>query len=281
MLSPIQWYGGKGKVVKRLLNYVPPHEHYVEVFGGGGSLLFAKQPCHGTETFNDIDSGLINFFRVLKDPVQFEVFRRLVSFTLYSREEFEQSKTIVDNCKDNIHWAYHWYIIARMSISGIHGSSWGYSVSTAHYSAPASRYASSIDRLPQICDRLRSVQIENKGFRDLIPRHIAPNTLIYCDPPYLPETRGVNTVYKHEMSREDHEGFLVFLLSYPQMVILSSYANSLYDKYLSPADWKRYTISTKHPGLIPGIGKPSPNELLWLNPLAQSELHRAKQLNLF
>lgn len=277
MLSPIQWYGGKGRMVKRLLAYVPPHEHYVEVFGGGGSLLFAKQPCHGTETFNDLDSGLINFFRILRDPVQFEVFRRLVSFTLYSREEYEHSKLVVNNCENNIHWAYHWYIITRMSISGIFGSSWGYSVSTVHYSAPASCYASGILRLPQICDRLRGVQIEHKDFRDLIPRHTAPRTLIYCDPPYLANTRGVESVYNHEMSDEDHEELLDILVSYPQMIMLSSYENDLYTERL--VGWKCYTISTKHPGLIPGVGRPSPNELLWLNPSAQGEW--AKQLNLF
>jgi len=281
MISPIQWYGGKGKIVKRLLTYVPPHEHYVEVFGGGGSLLFAKQPCHGTETFNDLDSGLINFFRVLRDPKQFEVFRRLVSLTPYSREEYKHSKEVIDNCNNSIDWAYHWYVIARQSISGIHGSSWRYSVGTEHYSAPASRYASAIDRLPQICDRLRNVQIECKDFRDLILIHVAPSTLIYCDPPYIASTRGVASVYKHEMSDEDHEDLLNILIEYPQMVMLSSYKNDLYDKDLIPAGWKRYTIATKGASLIPGHSKSALNELLWLNPLARSELHRAKQLQLF
>lgn len=51
MRSPIRWFGGKGNMVSKLLKLVPPHEHYVEVFGGGASLLFAKPPCKGCETY--------------------------------------------------------------------------------------------------------------------------------------------------------------------------------------------------------------------------------------
>ena len=42
--SPIKWFGGKGKFVSKLLPLMPPHLSYVEVFGGGASLLFAKEP---------------------------------------------------------------------------------------------------------------------------------------------------------------------------------------------------------------------------------------------
>jgi len=40
--SPIVWVGGKSMMVEKLLKYVPLHRIYVEVFGGGASLLFAK-----------------------------------------------------------------------------------------------------------------------------------------------------------------------------------------------------------------------------------------------
>lgn len=62
MRSPIRWYGGKGHHVKKflpLMNY--SHETYVEVFGGGVSILFAKTPSK-CEVYNDIDEDLVNFF---------------------------------------------------------------------------------------------------------------------------------------------------------------------------------------------------------------------------
>ena len=45
MRSPIVWFGGKGNMVKKLLPYCDvPHQTYVEPYGGGASLLFAKRP---------------------------------------------------------------------------------------------------------------------------------------------------------------------------------------------------------------------------------------------
>ncbi len=44
MKSPIPWFGGKGNMVAKLLPLIPPHKIYVEPFGGGASLLFAKEP---------------------------------------------------------------------------------------------------------------------------------------------------------------------------------------------------------------------------------------------
>ena len=64
MRSPIKWFGGKGQMTKKLLPLIPEHVTYVEVFGGGASLLFAKPPSK-VEVYNDLNSGLVNFFRVL------------------------------------------------------------------------------------------------------------------------------------------------------------------------------------------------------------------------
>ena len=69
MKSPIQWFGGKGLFTKVLLPLIPAHHLYVEAFGGGASLLFAKPPS-SNEVYNDIDSTLADFFRMLQDPVR-------------------------------------------------------------------------------------------------------------------------------------------------------------------------------------------------------------------
>ena len=52
--SPIVWFGGKGLMTAKLLKLMPPHKIYVEVFGGGASLLFAKRTSP-VEVYNDID----------------------------------------------------------------------------------------------------------------------------------------------------------------------------------------------------------------------------------
>ncbi len=56
--------------------------------------------------------------------------------------------------------------------------------------------------------------------------------LIYCDPPYLIETRTSKRRYRHEYSRQDHLELLELLKSLPCRVILSGYPSALYDGML-------------------------------------------------
>lgn len=88
-------------MVKHLLNFVPPHYIYVEPFGGAAWLLFAKPPSP-VEVYNDIDSGLVNFYRVLRDPEKFKEFYRLVSLTPYSREEFYYCMSTWKECENDV-----------------------------------------------------------------------------------------------------------------------------------------------------------------------------------
>ena len=83
--APIGWYGGKAHLAERIAGMLPAHHTYVEAFGGAASLLFAKRRAT-LEVYNDIDSGLVTFFRCLRD--QPEQLARLLRFTPYAREEF-------------------------------------------------------------------------------------------------------------------------------------------------------------------------------------------------
>jgi len=60
-------------MVNKLLPLIPKHHTYVEVFGGAANLLLAKEPS-AVEVYNDIDSGLVNFFRVIRDKDKFKRF---------------------------------------------------------------------------------------------------------------------------------------------------------------------------------------------------------------
>lgn len=263
----------------RLLKYVPPHRHYVEMFGGGAALLFAKQPCVSIETYNDLNGGLVNLFRVLRDPDKFERFHRLAALTLYSREEYERCCTLEP--RDDVEWAYALFVRARMSISGksTAAGSWSRHTNCYRGSGGASRYTGAIERLPQIHARLASVQIERRDFRELFPVFVSPQTLIYCDPPYLYETRTGTGMYEHEMSREDHRDLLNLLCDYPQMAVLSGYSSNMYNDTL--LGWHRVILATENYKITRTSSRPKPNEILWLNPLAWDTLHRNRRLNLF
>lgn len=62
----------------------------------------------------------------------------------------------------------------------------------------------------------------------------AGQVLVYCDPPYLPETRSSSARYRHEYTLSDHYRLLQCLCSLPEKVsvIVSGYPSNVYDNAL-------------------------------------------------
>jgi hypothetical protein len=55
---PFAYFGGKTTLASRIVDLLPAHEHYMEPFCGGSSVLLAKTPST-METVNDLDGRLI------------------------------------------------------------------------------------------------------------------------------------------------------------------------------------------------------------------------------
>ena len=53
--SPFKWVGGKLRLRKTIVAMLPPHQCYVEVFGGAAWVLFAK-PISKVEILYDLRS---------------------------------------------------------------------------------------------------------------------------------------------------------------------------------------------------------------------------------
>lgn len=91
------------------------------------------------------------------------------------------------------------------------------------------------------------------------------NDLIYCDPPYLRETRRrKRKFYKFEYSFEQHVELLEVIKSLPCMVMISGYESDLYKEMLK--GWHIHTFQAKT-----SIGVAT--EWLWMNYPAPSQLH--------
>jgi len=230
-------------MTKKLLPLIPPHRIYVEVFGGGASLLFAKEPSP-VEVYNDIDSGLVNFFRVLRDQEKFERFYRLASLTPYSREEYTFCCDTWQDCTDEIERAYRFFVLARMSFGGRLGSSWGFAVtaSTKGMAVTCSGWLSALDNLPQISRRLMAVQIEHSDWRFILYTYDTPDTFFYLDPPYPLSTRSGGS-YKHEMTIDEHASLVDNLLDLRGNAMLSCYWHKVYQPLLD-AGWNRIDFDT-------------------------------------
>ena len=94
-----------------------PHHTYVEPFGGGASVLLAKEPV-AIEVYNDIDGRLVDLFKVLADERLFKKFHWIVSALPYSRKMFNDFKKEIVTEKDLTRRAAMFYVLVRQSFAG-------------------------------------------------------------------------------------------------------------------------------------------------------------------
>lgn len=91
-----------------------------------------------------------------------------------------------------------------------------------------------------------------------------PADLIYCDPPYLAETRSGGRLYRHEMTDEQHTELLATILELPCRVMISGYWSELYACRLKR--WNSINFESMTRG---GMA----TEWLWFNFAEPLELH--------
>jgi DNA adenine methylase len=238
MKSPVIWMGGKSRLAPRLEYLLPKHNTYVEVFGGGASLLFQKRPS-AVEVYNDLDEGLVNFFRVLQNSRKAASLRRKLEVTLYSRAEFMRFSRTNDRRLGDVERAYRWFCIMRMSFGSQFGRSWGRSIhGSSHGTASCvTRMHTAIELIEKASIRFRNVLIECQHWKSVCEAFDSKNTLFFVDPPYVPSTR-IKGCYDHDLTTEDHETLLKFLKQCKSKVILCGYDNSLYQIELRNG-WQR------------------------------------------
>ncbi len=86
---PISRMGGKSKLRKTIIEMIPDHECYIELFFGAGWVYFGKKPSK-IEVINDIDKELINLFKMIKYHAP-EI-ERLLQYEFSGRDIFEEYK---------------------------------------------------------------------------------------------------------------------------------------------------------------------------------------------
>ena len=258
---PVKWYGGKYYLARRIIEHFPPHRIYLEPFGGGASVLLNKPPCE-VETYNDLDLRITRLFRVLRD--RSEEFTQRVRLTPYSQVEFDDAAHYPAGAGD-LDKAVCDFIRWRQSFGG-QGRSWSFTTARSRggMAGDVNAWWTAIEGLPQIIDRLRRVQILCRPAVEAIGRFDHPESLIYCDPPYLHSTRsqGATDVYGVEMSDDEHRELANVLHRCQGRVVLSGYGSRLYDELY--AGWRRveFDIANHAAG---GRKKARKTECLWMN----------------
>ena len=66
MKAPFPWFGGKSKVADLVWERFGDVQNYVEPFFGSGAVLLNRPHSPSTETINDLDCMVANFWRALQ-----------------------------------------------------------------------------------------------------------------------------------------------------------------------------------------------------------------------
>ncbi|MBU0945497.1 MAG: DNA adenine methylase [Proteobacteria bacterium] len=192
MGSIIPYFGGKSRLAKTIISKFPDHDCYVEVFAGGASVFFSKDPSK-TEILNDLDKDLVTLYRVIKHHP--EELHRQFKFSLVARSEFDRKQKIDPETLTDIQRAAHYLYLQRTAFGGF-CTKQTYGISTT--GKPRLNLLTLQTTLELAWQRLAHVQIESKDFRELIPRYDRPHTLFFLDPPYW-KIPG----YKHDFEEQD------------------------------------------------------------------------------
>jgi DNA adenine methylase len=256
------YYGGKFSHLDFILPLLPSsYTHYCEPFGGSAAVLINRAPAP-VETYNDLDGELVNFFECLRDHGSRLI--KLISLTPFSREE------LVNACRregglSKLERARRFFVRARQTRTGLAQTSsegrWAHCVLTsrAGMAGAVSRWLGSVGGLAEIVQRLQRVQIENAPAIEVINRYDSSETLIYCDPPYVHESRGDSKAYGFELSDKEHEALHESLAQSKSAVVISGYRCRLMDRLYR--DWLRID----EPPHLCNSSKGERVESAWLN----------------
>jgi DNA adenine methylase len=274
-LSPLSYYGSKARLAPWIVSLLPQHRVYVEpFFGSGAAVLFANRP-RPTESLNDLDGPMVNFFRVLREqPAELA---RALTLTPYARAEYEQLAAGFDDPGlEDLERARRWFVRVNQSISHLAGrrgrpSGWAAAYST-NGAGHAHKFGATADRLQACAERLRRVHLEQRPAVEVIAKYAKPGAVvaISCDPSYLACTRsapakraGLDDAVE-DASEAEHRALAEVLHAIPAVVLLSGCPSRLHEELYAGWWWLERRVQRPTSNVSSGRGALA-TEVLWSN----------------
>ncbi|MDO5392870.1 MAG: DNA adenine methylase [Eubacteriales bacterium] len=242
ILRLVKWTGSKARVVSVLVPLFPKGKKYIEPFAGSAATFLNNEQRYDTEILCELDKDLAMLHKVLSDERQTEMLYNHLKRVYASAAMFQYAK---ENLKYNgtlsdVERAVYKFIEIQLSFNG-QGKNYS-------SSQTAEKFRQCVEKIPDIAKRYHGVQVVYGDGIELIQREcMDENTFIFADPPYLPELRGLKTIYACEMTQERHIYMLSVMKKAKCKIMLCGYADEkgedLYDQELLPAGWRRYKVA--------------------------------------
>jgi len=259
IMAPFRYWGAKVRMAPWIIEHLPAHEHFVESCAGSAAVLAAKPPSV-YETVNDVYGEVVNFFRVLRDPVLCAELIDKTAFTPYAHAEFLAA---AGPFEDSVSRA--WGFFVRMQMAVVPGrTGWSYSVggAAARKANKPGRWATMPEHLKRTAARFDRVQVTNWPIEELLRRLDAHGILHFVDPPYLDESRprslGASSAYSHD--NFDHVSFIAAAQAtrYAR-ILVTHYPHPLYDE----GPWTVLGDYESHKNIPNGSGRGLTTERLY------------------
>lgn len=233
--TPISYYGGKQKLVSKIVPVIPPHHLYCEPFCGGAAIFFSKSKSP-VEVINDTNRELINFYRVVQQD--FVSLEKEVQITLHSRDQHRKASVIYNNPDmfSEIKRAWAVWALSTQSFSAIIDGTWGYDIKKDTTSKKIKNKREGFTY--EYAIRLADVQIECTDALRIINSRDTDTSFFYCDPPYYNSDCGHYDGY----SIQDFENLLITLSQIKGKFMLSSYPSPILAKYSKDFKWHTTTF---------------------------------------
>lgn len=218
MKSPLRYPGGKSRLAKKILEFIPEDVPVASPFFGGGSVELALMSRGQRVSGNDAFAPLSNFwdqaFFCNEDLI--ELCKKALTCTVNEKRRLFQSSRVdlqdLGRCR-NIDSAFSYFLVNRCSFSGATLSG-GFSELAAEY-----RFnKSSVERLAKLNEDY-FLGCSNSDFRCDINNH--PEYFLYCDPPYYEIDGLYGNNGDMSFGYEDHQDLSEILKNHPNGWALS------------------------------------------------------------
>lgn len=251
--SPIRWAGSKKKILNEMLNAFKPDKYnYIECFLGSGVVLINVLKNNDKLKYknfyvNDINSNIINFYKLLQKKPEYLIKEIIKLVTLYNdydmskkedyyyklREQFNDEK---DLDKKSILF----YFLMKTGFNGVYREN-----KAGKFNVPFGRKEKIVvnegylEELSRLIKPVKFFNLDYNSFLDKMKKDgKINNSFMYFDPPYLPDDLLVSQ--KQELYTNDtfdHRGFVNKIMELDGKHVMismsdSKQADEIYGKFI-------------------------------------------------
>ena len=251
--SPIRWAGSKKKILNEMLNaFKQGKDNYIECFLGSGVVLINVLKNNDKLKYknfyvNDINSNIINFYKLLQKKPEYLIKEIIELATLYNNydmsekeEYYYKLRAQFNDEKDLDNKSILFYFLMKTGFNGVYREN-----KAGKFNVPFGRKEKIVvneDYLEELSRLIKPVKFYNLDYNSFLDKMKKDgkidNSFMYFDPPYLPDDLLVSQ--KQELYTNDtfdHRGFVNKIIELDGKYVMismsdSKQADEIYGKFI-------------------------------------------------